>query len=295
MATQLPPLKDIERLSPLVIRILGGNPSKFTLQGTNTYLIGLGPQRLLIDTGQGLPSWKSNLSSILESESCTISTALLTHWHEDHTLGIPSLLSLCPTASIYKHTPTNSQHPISHGQVFRTKGATLRAYFCPGHTSDHMAFMLEEEGAMFTGDNVLGHGTAVFEDLGTYMSSLEGMKAEFTTENPGRAYPGHGAVIEDGKQKIGEYTAHRKMREEEVLRELETTSSNVSAAQGRDGQGRRGKTSMELVKVIYRDVPENLHIPAEGGVVQVLRKLEREGKVRRTDGNRWVLVEKATL
>ena len=149
---------------------------------------------------------------------------------------------------------------------------------------------------MFTGDNVLGHGTAVFEDLGTYMRSLEGMRAEFKDGGdgdgvPSRAYPGHGAVIEDGKKKIGEYIAHRKMREEEILGVL-GSAGGLTAPSG------RGKTPMELVKVIYRDVPENLHVPAAGGVVQVLRKLEGEGKVsRRNDdsGERWVLVEKATL
>lgn len=33
MATQIPTLPEVERISPSVIRILGGNPSKFTLQG----------------------------------------------------------------------------------------------------------------------------------------------------------------------------------------------------------------------------------------------------------------------
>ena len=33
MATQLPQISEVERVSPLIIRILGGNPSQFTLQG----------------------------------------------------------------------------------------------------------------------------------------------------------------------------------------------------------------------------------------------------------------------
>ena len=130
---------------------------------------------------------------------------------------------------------------------------------------------------MFTGDNVLGHGTAVFEDLATYLSSLHSMKSQFS----GRAYPGHGPVIEDGPARIEEYIRHRAQREEEVLGVLRME----------DG----GKTAMEVVKVVYRDVPENLHEPAEKGVVQVLKKLEREGRVASEGDERWRVAGRAAL
>lgn len=167
-----------------------------------------------------------------------------------------------------------------NGQIFTGEGATLRAFYSPGHTTDHMTFILEEENAMFTGDNVLGHGTAVFEDLATYLRSLEQMYQQFD----GRAYPGHGAVIEDGRAKIKEYIAHRQQREEEVLEVLAKA-------------GTEGRTPMEIVKVVYKDYPENLYEPAAKGVLQILQKLEHEGKVRLVveGGDRWQLVEKATL
>ncbi|SLM37124.1 Beta-lactamase-like [Lasallia pustulata] len=202
MATQLVPLEDVQRLSPLVIRILGGNPGKFTLQGTNTYLIGTGPHRILIDTGEGLPTWTTLLSHLLTSERATVTLALLTHWHPDHTLGVPSLRALCPSAQIFKtpspHDPSPGYHAITPNQTFTTEGATLRALPTPGHTADHTALILEQESAIFTGDAVLGHGTAVFEDLPAYMASLERMRREFA----GRAYPAHGAVVEDGRARI---------------------------------------------------------------------------------------------
>jgi len=152
-------------------------------------------------------------------------------------------------------------------------GATLRAVFSPGHTQDHMALILEEEDAMFTGDNVLGHGTAVFEDLAMYLASLEKMRGIFR----GKAYPGHGPVIDDGPNKIIEYIRHRKQREDQVIQVLK--SSKSSSAVDSTSSEPDDWTSMEIVKIIYKDVPENLHLPANGGIIQILHKLEEEGKV----------------
>lgn len=79
--------------------------------------------------------------------------ALITHWHGDHVNGIPDLLRICPQATIYKHDPGDGQRDIADGQVFKVDGATLTSFHTPGHTEDHMAFVLEEEDAIFTGDS----------------------------------------------------------------------------------------------------------------------------------------------
>ena len=165
--------------------------------------------------------------------------------------------------------------PIQDQQAFTAEGVTLRAHHTPGHTPDHLAFYLEEEHALFTGDTVLGHGTAVFENLAAYMASLEKMEnllqqkddlhsdsGVSTTEGSkkGRAYPGHGAVIEDGLGKIREYVTHRKQREIEVWDVLKGVPE--------------GRTPMEIVKVVYRDVREDLHQAAAAGVVLVLGKMD---------------------
>ncbi|OAQ79093.1 metallo-beta-lactamase domain-containingprotein [Purpureocillium lilacinum] len=268
---QRAPLPPVERLSPACIRILGGNPGKFTLQGTNTYLLGTGRQRILIDTGEGRQAWLDSLKATLESEAATVQTALISHWHQDHTGGIAQLQSLAPGATIFKMDPAPGQSPIEDGQVFRVDGVTLTAVHTPGHTVDHVVFVLEEEDAMFTADNVLGHGTAVFEDLAAYLASLSTMRTLFS----GRAYPGHGPVVENGPARIAEYVAHRRQREQQVL---EVMSSKASAW-----------SAMDIVKVVYRDVPDSLHAAACGGVVQILDKLQREGRVAGV-GDEWGLV-----
>jgi glyoxylase-like metal-dependent hydrolase (beta-lactamase superfamily II) len=153
-----------------------------------------------------------------------------------------------------------------------------------------MALVLEEENAMFTGDNVLGHGTAVFEDLLVYLKSLEKMRGTFR----GRAYPGHGAVIEDGPSKILEYIRHRQQREDQVVQVLKSSKSSAST----DNRAKEPDewTSMEIVKIIYKDVPENLHLPANGGILQILRKLKEEEKViENTAAERWRIRDRATL
>ncbi|KAL8830831.1 MAG: hypothetical protein Q9170_005558 [Blastenia crenularia] len=285
---------DGSKLAPFT-RGAAGKPSgvedfgRKSWESTNTYLLGNGPRRILIDTGEGLPAWSKLLSSTLSTERLTISDALLTHWHPDHVGGVSDLLRLSPDAKVYKHSATEGQRDIEDGQRFKTDGVTLKAFHCPGHTTDHMAFVLEEEDAMFTGDNVLGHGTAVFEDLQTYMSSLERMREQFS----GRAYPGHGEVIDDGKKRITEYIEHRQQREQEVLRFLvEARKKDDKAGDPRLG----AETPMKMVKVIYRDVPENLHEPAARGVAQILEKLAKEGKVTRcADGQRWQIAEDSKL
>lgn len=290
--------------------------------GTNTYLIGRGQQRILIDTGEGARSWATSLKSLLSEENATVQQVLLTHWHGDHVGGISDLKRLCPQVIVHKHDPEDGQEDIHDGQVFCVEGATLKACHTPGHTYDHMAFIVEEEDALITGDSevpslscfrslrlfglmlivflrvfvdVLGQGTSVFEDLQAYLGSLQRMR----TRASGRGYPGHGPVIEKVPAKISEYLQHRQQREEEVIRVLRYGSLDVEKNGGTtpEQQEKQHWTPLELVKKIYRDVPESLHLPASHGVLQVLMKLEDEGRtVHDSTSGGWSLkAEKSAL
>ncbi|KAB8073969.1 beta-lactamase-like protein [Aspergillus leporis] len=272
----LPRLDDVEQISTRVIRVLGQNAGKFTLQGTNTYIVGTGSSRLIIDTAQGLPEWIDIISETLEQFSISLSHVFLTHWHGDHTGGVPDLTRVYPhlSSATYKNSPAKGQLPIEDGQVFRVEGATIRAVHSPGHSHDHMCFILEEENAMFTGDNILGHGTSAVEELSVYMTSLRAMQSHNCT----LGYPAHGAVIQDLPAKISGELTQKLKREERILKTLEKFNMEQRRMEGRKI---KSVTVKELVTSVHgMELDEEVRALAlEPFMDEVLRKLAEEGRV----------------
>jgi glyoxylase-like metal-dependent hydrolase (beta-lactamase superfamily II) len=267
-------LPEVDVWSGRVAVALGLNPGIFTGPGTNTYLIGSGRRRILLDTGQGVAGYPDVLARAMARAGCDeIQEIVLTHGHLDHNGGVaqvvdrfgPQRVSKLPWPAFDGASPV-ALTPIGDGDVIRTEGATLRAVHTPGHAPDHLCFVLEEERALFSGDNVLGVGTTVIPaesgDLGDYLRSLERLLAE----RPTRIYPAHGPVIADGVAKLREYIAHRAEREQQILAAL--------AARGE-------QRAMEIVQTVYAAYPPALHAAAAQSVIQHLRKLQREGTVRR--------------
>jgi len=266
-------MPDVDVWSERVVVALGQNPSLFTGPGTNTYLVGTGRTRILLDPGQGVPGYLNVLSQAMERTGCdALQEIVLTHGHPDHMGGVDAVLERFGPLRVSKLPwPGNDEHygypqtPIGNGSVVETEGATLRGIHTPGHAPDHLCFVLEEEQAIFSGDNVLGVGTTVIPhesgSLSDYMASLR----RLLEEAPGRIYPAHGPCIGDGPGKIREYLAHREERERQIVAALE-----------------QGPTSVpEIVARVYTDVPQVLHKAAELSVSSHLLKLEDEGRARR--------------
>lgn len=276
----------LEQLSSRVIRVLGCNPGPLTLQGTNTYIVGTGERRILIDTGNpDVPEYIENLQSALKKYRCSIQEIVLTHWHIDHVGGINDIYNHVlekkpvPFSKFvrpgYNEVIFNAEDSIKYsyiddGNIFKTDGATLQTVYTPGHTSDHMSLHLKEENALFSADCILGEGTAVFEDLFDYMKSLEKLQAL----KIGRIYPGHGPVIENGMKTITKYINHRNMRENQILKIFMDHKD-------------KSHTPNSLVMEIYKGLDENLIQSAERNVLNHLYKLEKEGKIKCASKNVW--------
>jgi ribonuclease/clavin/mitogillin len=292
----------ISHLSKRVIRVLGLNPGPFSLQGTNTYIVGTGKARVLVDAGEGREGYVPLLQrAIEESGAQRISDVVITHYHRDHSEGLKDLRQhfgsdmrawkLRPEYS-GDHGPSfNLQEagvrPLVDGQIVKTEdGETrLRVLATPGHTPDHCCLVLEQEGAVFSGDwcvrdpvrtlpivpgstvlvialpltplhphaplalppSVLGGSSAVFDDLHAYMKSLQRLLSVMDPHGGEHCiYPGHGVVLPDGAKAVREYIAHRTQREEQVVEALRA-------------RPRLGLTPLGIVSAGIRCPPTSLH------------------------------------
>lgn len=292
--TNLPP---IARLSSKVIRILGCNPGPMTLQGTNSYLVGTGHRRVLVDSTETktADAYIKLLKNVLNEEKAIIEHLVITHWHHDHIGGVEPVQNLLKKLfpsdkqpTVWKLPRSSNQEksddeksiqwePLRDDQVVEVEGAKLQVKYTPGHTSDHACLLLQDENILFSGDCILGEGTSVFEDLHDYMLSLD----KILQMRPKTIYPGHGPVLNDPLPHIQYYINHRKQREEDILR--------VLAEHGND----KSMTGMDIVKLIYKDTPENLWIAAAFTVNHHLHKLQKEGKVlQEQEGGWWIIKSK---
>ncbi|CAB3231411.1 unnamed protein product [Arctia plantaginis] len=270
-------IPDVTRLTSRIIRILGCNPSPMTLQGTNTYLLGTGRKRILIDAGEkNVPEYLNNLADVVHSEQVDIEHIVVTHWHNDHLGGVEDIYgTIANQPKVWKHRRSADGDAkiqlneditiewLSDGQEIEVEGATVKIHHTPGHTSDHVALTLLEENILFSGDCILGEGTCVFEDLCAYMDSLN----KILDLKPDAIYPGHGNIIEDPAVTIKYNIDHRNERENQILDTLKVHSD-------------KQLNEMDLVTLIYKTVPEYLKNAAAYNVNHHLIKLTKENKIK---------------
>lgn len=253
-------------LSPLVRRVLAPNPGVFTGPGTNTYLIGH-RDVVVIDPG---PDDEAHLDAVAAAGDGRIRWIVVTHTHPDHSPGAAGLKARtgAPVHGLALGDELEPDVVIGDGFRIDTVEFSLRAVHTPGHASNHLCYVLENERVLFSGDHIMSGSTVVITppdgDMAVYLDSLALVRALSLS---GIA-PGHGSFIDDPAAKIDEYVAHRLGREQKVVDALEQAGTATIEA---------------LVPIVYADVPEDRHWIAQNSLWAHLRKLEGDGRARTAD------------
>lgn len=270
-----------DQVSPLIQRVIADNPGPFTFTGTGTYIVGRpepGAAVAVIDPG---PLDDAHLAALLAAvEGRTVSHVLVTHTHRDHApLARPFAVATGATI-LAAQPPARDTHAsgaldedddadfapdvvLSGGEIMAGDGWTMEAVFTPGHASNHMAFALHEENALFSGDHVMGWSTTVVAppdgNMRDYLRSLDTVIArEFTT-----LWPTHGPPITEVRLFLEAYRAHRLDREAQVLARLRAGDRTIA----------------DMVPVLYAAVDQRLWPAASLSVLAHLIKLVEDGVV----------------
>jgi glyoxylase-like metal-dependent hydrolase (beta-lactamase superfamily II) len=253
------------------------NPGIMTLQGTNQYVVGR-ESVVVIDVAL---SADSNLDGIIEQVEAMgakkIEKILITHIHSDHCAGAVALRKRSG-AKLGIHRSRKGYlggEDFQYGDNDRISfgGGELSVLHTPGHESGHCCFYEGGDKVLFSGDNILGYGTAVIHppdgNMTDYLKSLERLLGFDIS----LILPGHGPLIGKPEAKIREYIKHRLEREQQVLAAL------------RGGR----ETIGDITHLIYADVSAALQRVAEFSVQAHLEKLMRDGRVKR-EGGRYLLL-----
>ena len=275
------PTGEIEPLEPLVRRVLAPNGSPFTYTGTQTYLVGGAQGLAVIDPG---PADANHLDALVRAiGDAPVLAIACTHTHRDHSpaaaplaerTGAP-VIGCAPlvleTDEPRADAPFDKAYApdrvLEDGEKLAGPGWTLTALATPGHTSNHLCFALEESGALFTGDHVMGWSTTVVAppdgDMAAYMASLEKLHAR----DDRVYYSAHGPAVHNPRQLVRGMIGHRRQRERQILKLLGQASQAIA----------------ELVPQMYKGIDQRLWLAAGQSVKAHLIDLERRGAVGRSE------------
>ena len=267
------------RLSDRVWRVTAPNAGPMTGPGTNSYLVGAGENAgwTVIDPG---PESDCHLKALLAAASMAgrpITRILVTHTHRDHSPGAVAL-ARATGAPVLGRTAEHPawqdplfapQRELQHGERLSCGGAqggsTLRVLHTPGHASNHLCFLLEEEATLFTGDHVMQGSTVVINppdgDMAAYLAALRGL----LHVDLDWLAPGHGFLVAQPHEVLRALIAHRLRREAGVLAALQAHGPADLAA---------------LLPHVYADVPAALRSMARRSLLAHLIKLQADGAAR---------------
>lgn len=275
------PHGEVARLSPLVRRVIAGNPSPMTFTGTCTYIVGEG-RVAIIDPGPDDPSHIASVLAAVAGE--TVCDIVVTHTHRDHSPAVPALKAATGARVVGcgRHRPARElglgeMNPLDaaadhdfapdlemrHGDAISGRGWTLQAVATPGHTANHLAFTLQEEASLFSGDHVMAWSTSIVAppdgSMAAYMASIETLRGmEHATY-----WPGHGGPVREPQRFLRGLVQHRRQREAAILNRLALGEERIA----------------EMVPAIYLGLAPALQGAAALSVLAQLENLVLHGVV----------------
>jgi len=272
------PYAKLEQVEPGIARVLAHNPSAFTYYGTQTYLVGE-REVAVIDPGPDLPEHVDALEQAIGGRP--IVAIMCTHTHRDHSpasrplaerTGAPivgcaplALEDVGPRADAAFDGDYLPHRVLADGEAIEIDGQPIVAVATPGHTSNHLCFAYE--GALLTGDHVMGWSTTVVVppdgDMAAYMASLDRLRQR----DERVYYPAHGPAVTNPRQYVRHLLGHRMQREKQILRLV----------------GEQPRAIPDIVANAYPGLDPRLVVAAGGSVLAHLVDLERRGLVERQE------------
>ncbi|MFC9850218.1 MBL fold metallo-hydrolase [Streptomyces prasinus] len=252
------------------VNVLAPNASAMTLDGTNTWILSEpgSARAVVVDPGPLDEGHLRDVVGTAERAGKRVALTLLTHGHPDHSEGAARFAELTGT-KVRALDPALrlGDEGLSGGDVVTVDGLELRVVPAPGHTADSLAFHLPADGAVLTGDTVLGRGTTVVAHpdgrLGDYLDTLRRLRSLTVDDGVHTVLPGHGPVLEDAQGAVEYYLAHRAHR----LAQVETAVENGH------------HSASEVVAQVYADVDRSLWPAAELSVRAQLEYLREHGLI----------------
>ena len=236
--------------------VLAPNPSPMTLDGTNTWLISEpgSPSALVVDPGPGDEGHLRRVSGMVAAAGQRVSKIVLTHGHPDHAEGAAAFAAMTG-APVLAADPAHrlGGEGLAPGDVLTAGGCEVRVVATPGHSADSVCLLVPADGALLTGDTVLGRGTTVIAgdgSLADYLRSLERLRALTDEARLQVLLPGHGPLLADPAGTLDYYLAHRRERLAEVTAALAAGDRSLA----------------EIVARVYADVDRSLWPFAEWSV-----------------------------
>ena len=279
------PVGRVEQLEPLVQRVLADNPSPYTFTGTQTYIVGA-QEVAVIDPG---PVEASHIEALLKAlDGRRVVAIACTHTHRDHSpaaqilkekLGAPIigcaplvLDDSGPRADAAFDRTYKADAVLADGDTITGVGWALEAVATPGHTSNHLCYHLRDSGALFTGDHIMAWSTSVISppdgDMAAYMDSLQKL-----LDRPQDTiyYPAHGPAVERPHRLVRGMMGHRKQREGQILRMLESGPQTIP----------------DFVAAMYKGLDVRLHGAAGQSVLAHLMDLKVRMIVDESKDGQW--------